>query len=35
VFETIEWAPREKLPEYDFLEADRAVVNRIAKGEIV
>ena len=35
VFEAIEWAPRERLPEYDFLEADRELVNRIARGEIV
>jgi 8-oxo-dGTP diphosphatase len=35
VFEAIEWAPRAALPEYNFLEADRELVNRIAKGEIV
>lgn len=35
VFETIEWAPRERLPQYDFLEADRVLVGRIAKGELV
>ncbi len=35
VFEAIDWAPRRKLPEYDFLEADRELVNRIARGEIV
>lgn len=35
VFEAIEWAPRERLPEFDFLEADRELVNRIARGEIV
>jgi len=35
VFETVEWAPRERLPEYNFLEADRELVNRIARGEIV
>jgi len=35
VFEAIEWAPRERLPEYDFLEADRELVNRIARGEFV
>jgi 8-oxo-dGTP diphosphatase len=35
VFEAVEWAPRERLPEYDFLEADRELVNRIARGEIV
>jgi 8-oxo-dGTP diphosphatase len=35
VFEAIEWAPRSRLPEYDFLEADREIVNRISQGEIV
>jgi len=35
VFEAVEWAPRARLPEYDFLEADRELVNRIARGEIV
>ena len=35
VFETIEWAPRSKLSEYNFLEADRELVDRISRGEIV
>lgn len=35
VFEAIEWAPRSALPEYNFLEADRELVSRIAKGELV
>jgi len=35
VFEAVAWAPRARLPEYDFLEADRALVQRIARGEIV
>jgi 8-oxo-dGTP diphosphatase len=35
VFESVAWAPRENLPEYNFLEADRELVNRIARGEIV
>jgi len=35
VFEAVEWAAREQLPEYDFLEADRELVVRIARGEIV
>jgi mutator protein MutT len=35
VFEAIEWAPRRKLSEYNFLEADRELVNRISRGEIV
>ena len=35
VFETIEWAPLVRLPLYEFLEADRKLVNRMARGEIV
>ena len=35
VFESIEWAPRTSLPAYDFLEADRELVIRISKGELV
>ena len=35
VFEAIEWAPRGSLVEYDFLEADRDLVDRISKGELV
>ena len=35
VFEAIEWAPRLRLVEYNFLEADRELVRRISKGEIV
>lgn len=35
VFEAIEWAPRAALPRYNFLEADRELVRRIARGEIV
>ena len=35
VFEAIAWAPRTCLLEYDFLEADREIVIRIARGEIV
>jgi 8-oxo-dGTP diphosphatase len=35
VFEAIQWAPRAKLTEYNFLEADRDVVNRLVKGELV
>ena len=34
-FEAMEWVPRARLPEYNFLEADRELVNRIAKGELV
>ena len=35
VFQAIDWAPREKLPDYDFLEADRELVNLIARGGII
>ncbi len=35
IFEAIEWAPRGQLPHFDFLEADRELVLRIARGEIV
>ncbi len=35
VFEAIAWAPRAELPSYNFLEADRELVSRIARGEIV
>ena len=35
VFEAVEWAARAQLPEYNFLEADRELVHRIARGEIV
>ncbi|HEV2234367.1 MAG TPA: NUDIX domain-containing protein [Terriglobia bacterium] len=35
VFEAIEWVPLVRLPFYEFLEADRKLVNRMARGEIV
>jgi 8-oxo-dGTP diphosphatase len=35
VFEAITWAPRCELSRYNFLEADRELVARIARGEIV
>ena len=35
VFQAIEWAPRSRLLEYHFLEADRELVGTLAKGEIV
>jgi 8-oxo-dGTP diphosphatase len=35
VFEAVEWAPRKSLPEYNFLEADRELVNKIAQGGII
>ncbi len=33
-FEQIEWARCTDLPGYDFLEADRELVERMARGEI-
>jgi 8-oxo-dGTP diphosphatase len=35
VFEKVEWAPRQALPSYDFLQADRELVRLIARGELV
>jgi 8-oxo-dGTP diphosphatase len=35
VFEAIAWAPRGELPRYNFLEADRELVNEIAQGAIL
>src|SRR6516165_4886068 len=35
IFEAVEWADRQALPSYNFLEADRELVRRIARGEIV
>jgi mutator protein MutT len=35
VFEAIDWVPRSRLPDYNFLEADRELVNRLSKGELV
>jgi 8-oxo-dGTP diphosphatase len=33
-FERIEWARRDELAGYDFLEADRELVDRMTRGEI-
>ncbi len=35
VFESVEWVPRRALPSYNFLKADRELVDRIGRGEIV
>lgn len=35
VFEAVEWAPRASLADYNFLEADRELVTRLARGEIL
>jgi 8-oxo-dGTP diphosphatase len=33
-FERIEWVERARLPEYDFLDADRELVDLMARGAI-
>jgi len=33
-FERIEWASVSDLPQYDFLEADRELVERLARGHL-
>ncbi len=35
IFRDVVWAERERLPEYDFLEADKSLVREIATGKIV
>jgi|SRR5579863_9313058 len=35
VFEAVQWSPREQLTRFEFLEADRELVGRMARGEIV
>ncbi len=35
IFEAVEWALREELTRYNFLEADRKLVERIARGEVL
>jgi len=35
VFDAFEWAPRNSLEDYNFLEADRELVHRISRGELV
>ena len=35
VFEAVAWATRQELSAYNFLEADRELVERLARGEIV
>lgn len=34
VFEQVRWASPQELPRYDFLEADRALIERLAAGEL-
>lgn len=35
VFESVEWVPRKDLAGYNFLEADRELVDQIAAGAVV
>ena len=35
IFRDVRWVEREKLPEYDFLDADREVISQIAAGKII
>lgn len=35
IFRDVQWAERETLPQFDFLEADRSLVRDIAAGKIL
>ncbi len=35
IFRDVRWVPRQELPQYDFLEADKKLVRDIAEGKIV
>ena len=35
IFRDVRWVPRQELPEYDFLEADRGLVRDIASGKVL
>lgn len=35
IFADVQWAERTRLPEYDFLQADKALVRKIAAGGII
>ena len=35
IFQDIQWVTRTRLPEFDFLEADKELVKDIAQGKIV
>lgn len=35
IFREIQWVSREKLPDYDFLEADIPLVRQLADGKLV
>jgi 8-oxo-dGTP diphosphatase len=35
IFKDVQWAERESLPEFDFLEADKSLVKDIAAGKVL
>lgn len=35
IFRDVQWAERENLPQYDFLEADKGLVEDIAAGKVL
>jgi 8-oxo-dGTP diphosphatase len=35
IFKDIRWVPRETLPDYDFLEADKELVQELAAGKLL
>jgi len=35
IFRDVRWSSRSELPTYDFLEADRSLVQDLAKGKII
>jgi 8-oxo-dGTP diphosphatase len=35
IFKDVQWAERQELPSYDFLEADLGLVKELAQGKIV
>ncbi len=35
IFRDVQWAERESLPQYDFLEADKSLVEEIAAGKVL
>ncbi len=35
IFRDVQWVHRNKLPEYDFLEADTPLVQQLAEGKLV
>lgn len=35
IFKEVRWVPRETLPQFDFLEADKTLIEEIAAGKII